>query len=485
MDLPPLCVDPSAINGFLHRFHSPALNMTPTDVHSISGKPNAAEIAESCMGTRMMNVMLKSLLGLFVKKGTLTLQLPDGQHLTVGEAKGQALSVRLMDRRALRQLIFNPELALGELYTDGRLTVSGGSIYDLLSVLAGNFSHMAPNAIARLRRAVRSMAGLWRPRNTERLARSNVHRHYDIDDRIYSLFLDSDRQYSCAYFETQDQTLEEAQLAKKRHITAKLRLFSGASVLDVGSGWGGLALYLAELEQADVTGLTLSSEQLKISDHRARDRGLGSRVRFRLQDYRALQDTFDRIVSVGMFEHVGKWYYPTFFNAMTRSLKTDGIGLLHFIGRLDGKSPMNPWFVKYIFPGSYLPALSEVLPVIEASGLIVTDVEILRLHYADTLAAWRRRFLARRQQAASVLGDRFCRMWEFYLAAAEIGFRYQGLAVFQIQFAKQIESVPRTRAYIEKEETRLRQLENAPLCRPSNATRTDCPSSRPSGQLSI
>lgn len=416
-----------------------------------------------------MKLTLKDILGLFLKKGTLTVELSNGRYLTVGDGKGRPLSIRLVDRRALRQLIFNPELALGELFTHGRLTVSGGSIYDVLVLLARNFNHMTPSVIARVRRSVRSMCGIWLPRNTKRISRSNVQYHYDIDDRIYSLFLDTDRQYSCAYFETPSQSLDEAQLAKKRHIAAKLLLFPGASVLDIGSGWGGLALYLAELSQADVTGLTLSTEQRKISDHRARDRGLTSQVQFRLQDYRAVQSTFDRIVSVGMFEHVGKRDYGTFFRIMKSSLKADGIALLHFIGRLDGKSPMNPWFVKYIFPGSYLPSLSEVLPKIETSGLITTDVEILRLHYADTLAAWRTRFLAHRHIAVQVLGDRFCRMWEFYLAAAEVGFRYEGLAVFQIQLAKRLESVPRTRAYLEKEEARLRQLENSPLSQPMAA----------------
>ena len=280
------------------------------------------------------------------------------------------------------------------------------------------------------------------------------------------MFLDSDRQYSCAYFEHQGETLEEAQLAKKRHIVAKLLVPPGASVLDIGSGWGGLAFYLSQMSGANVTGLTLSSEQLKVSKNRANGKGLSAQVHFRLQDYRTINDRFDRVVSVGMFEHVGPRDYGTFFQVMTRSLKSNGIALLHFIGRLDGKGPMNPWFVKYIFPGSYLPALSEVMPAIEKSGLVTTDIEILRLHYADTLAAWRSRFLIHRSDAAAILGERFCRMWEFYLASAETGFRYGGLAVFQIQLAKQIAQVPRTRAYIEYEEERLRQLERATVARP-------------------
>lgn len=306
----------------------------------------------------------------------------------------------------------------------------------------------------------------WRQRNSEKLARSNVHHHYDIDDRIYSLFLDSDRQYSCGYFSSEKVSLEEAQLAKKRHIAAKLLVDRGASVLDIGSGWGGLAMYLSDVCGADVTGLTLSPEQLKVSEQRASERNLSDRVHFRLQDYRALDQTFDRVVSVGMFEHVGARDYDTFFNVVRQSLKDNGIALLHSIGRLDGKSPTNPWFERYIFPGSHVPSLAEVLPSIEKSGLVVTDIEILRLHYADTLAAWRRRFLDHRDEAAAVLGDRFCRLWEFYLASAEAGFRYGGLMVFQIQLARKLDTVPRTRDYIGQEESRLRQVEQAKAAYP-------------------
>lgn len=408
-----------------------------------------------------MTFVLRYVLKKFITRGSLAVELPDGQCLTAGNGAGSSLRIRLMDRRALRQLLLSPEMAIGELFTDGRLQVADGSIYDILALLCCNLKNAMPPVIGRAQRTVRSFLGRFKPRNSERLAKSNVHRHYDIDDRIYSMFLDSDRQYSCGYFEHQGATLEEAQLAKKRHIVAKLLVPPGASVLDIGSGWGGLALYLSQMCSADVTGLTLSSEQLKVSKNRAKSKGLAPHVHFRLQDYRMLNDRFDRIVSVGMFEHVGPRDYGTFFQVMTRSLKSNGIALLHFIGRLDGKGPMNPWFVKYIFPGSYLPALSEVLPVIERSGLITTDIEILRLHYAETLAAWRSRFLSHRSDAAVILGERFCRLWEFYLASAEIGFRYGGLAVFQIQLTKQIAQVPRTRTYIETEEERLRGLECA------------------------
>lgn len=413
-----------------------------------------------------MNLALRSLLNSCVQRGSLTLELPGGERLTAGDGSGPPLTMRLTDARAGRELVLNPELAFGELYTDGRLIVSGGSIYDLLELLGHNLPDLNPPQIGRVRHALRAMFEHWRRRNSEKLARSNVHHHYDIDDRIYSLFLDSDRQYSCGYFESHRQTLEEAQLAKKRHIAAKLLIPTGASVLDIGCGWGGLALYLSDLCGADVTGLTLSPEQMKVAERRANERHLDSHVHFRLQDYRALDNTFDRVVSVGMFEHVGARDYGTFFNVIRRSLKDDGIALLHSIGRLNGKSPTNPWFAKYIFPGSHVPSLAEVLPAIEKSGLIVTDIEILRLHYADTLAAWRDRFLNHRADAEAVLGERFCRMWEFYLASAEAGFRYAGLMVFQIQLAKKLDTVPRTRTYINQEETRLRLLEQAAATRP-------------------
>jgi cyclopropane-fatty-acyl-phospholipid synthase len=408
-----------------------------------------------------MNIALRSLLNHCVQIGNLTLELPNGERLCGGDGSGRPLHVRLADRRAVLELVLNPEMALGELYTDGRVQISGGSIHDLLDLLGRNLPNLEPPQIGHLRHVVRTALDRWSRRNSEVLARRNVHYHYDIDDRIYALFLDSDRQYSCAYFEEPGQNLESAQLAKKRHIAAKLLLSANASVLDIGSGWGGLALYLADFCGADVTGLTLSPEQLKVAQRRVGERGLGSRVHFELRDYRTSTGCFDRIVSVGMFEHVGLGDYDTFFKVVRRRLKDDGVALLHSIGRLDGRSAINPWFEKYIFPGSYVPSLAEVLPSIEKSGLIVTDIEILRLHYADTLAAWRTRFLCRRAEAAAALDERFCRMWEYYLAAGEIGFRYGGLMVFQIQLAKRISTVPRTRNYIAEEEERLRRIEQA------------------------
>jgi cyclopropane-fatty-acyl-phospholipid synthase len=279
-------------------------------------------------------------------------------------------------------------------------------------------------------------------------ARENVAHHYDLSDTLYDLFLDIDRQYSCAYFTRPDVTLETAQADKKRHIAAKLLLRPGQKVLDIGCGWGGLALYLARECGVQVTGLTLSSEQLKVAERRAAAAGLADRVRFHLRDYRTETGRYDRIVSVGMFEHVGVVHYPAFFRKLDELLSPDGVALLHSIGRMDGPGATNPWIRKYIFPGGYSPAMSEVLPEVEKVGLWITDIEVLRLHYAETLRHWRQRFLANRERIKNLYDERFCRMWEFYLAGSEVAFRHQGHIVFQMQIAKRVDAVPLTRDYM-------------------------------------
>ena len=283
--------------------------------------------------------------------------------------------------------------------------------------------------------------------------------HYDLNDRLYALFLDADRQYSCAYFESADQSLDDAQLAKRRHLAAKLLVAPGQRVLDIGCGWGGLALYLAELCDARVTGITLSKPQHAVARVRAVETELAEKIEFRLQDYRDVSEKFDRIVSVGMFEHVGVGFYDVFFRKCHALLENNGVMLLHSIGRSEGPGITNPWIAKYIFPGGYIPALSEVLPAVERAGLLVSDIEILRLHYAETLKAWRERFLAHREEVERLYDARFVRMWEFYLAASEMAFRRQAMMVFQLQLTKQQGIVPMTRDYIAREETRLRARE--------------------------
>jgi cyclopropane-fatty-acyl-phospholipid synthase len=385
----------------------------------------------------------------------------------VGDGTGKLVAVRITSRRTERQLLLNPELRLGEAYMDGTFVVEQGSIADFFELILGQEIMRKGPLWARPRALLR---GLWRQLqqyNPRPRARRNVAHHYDLDARLYVLFLDSDRQYSCAYFEQPDATLDDAQLAKKRHLAAKLLLREpDKRVLDIGCGWGGLALYLAEVAGARVTGITLSREQLDVARRRAGEINLHDKVEFRMEDYRDVAESYDRIVSVGMFEHVGVGHYDAFFRACARVLDANGVMVLHSIGRSEGPSSTNPWTAKYIFPGGYIPALSEVLPAIERTGLLVTDIEILRLHYAETIKAWRERFLAHREEVERLYDERFVRMWEFYLATAEMGFRQQNLMVMQIQLTKRQGIVPITRGYMAEEEARLRGLEakrRAPL----------------------
>jgi cyclopropane-fatty-acyl-phospholipid synthase len=402
-----------------------------------------------------MTMVLHAFFDRVIRTGTVVVKTARGSF-QVGDGTGNPICIRLHDRRAVLQLMTDPSSAMGDLYMDGRLTIEQGSIYDLLALAWLNLGRAEPPGPAKALAAVRHAKRYVSQLNGLRRAKSNVAHHYDLDHRLYSLFLDGDWQYSCAYFQYLNQNLDAAQQAKKRHIAAKLWLKPGSRVLDIGSGWGGLALYLEHFCDASITGVTLSQEQLKIAGERA---GASTNVSFRLQDYRDVTGRFDRIVSVGMFEHVGLPYYGTYFKTAAERLEHDGIMLLHTIGRTDRPGPTNPWMAKYIFPGGYVPALSDVLPAIERAGLIVTDIEILRVHYAETLKAWRERFLAKRDVALTLYDERFCRMWEFYLACCESAFRFGNLVVFQIQLAKHLAALPITRDYIAETEALLEQRE--------------------------
>ncbi len=406
-----------------------------------------------------MSVSFSALLGKLVRKGCLEVETADGSIHILGDGVGPRLGIRLLDRAAERELLLDPELALGELYMDGRMVVTRGDLYDVLLLGIKNLTEIEVlpwvKAIDKIRVAFRAI----HQRNDRKHARINIARHYDLSSKLYDLFLDADRQYSCAYFEYPGQSLDDAQTAKKRHIAAKLLPMDGASALDIGCGFGGMALYLAGVAGAKVTGVTLSKEQFAVATERARLAGLSDRVDIRLQDYRDVEQSFDRIVSVGMFEHVGAPGYDEYFHTARRQLKDDGVMLLHAIGRNSVPGATNPWIRKYIFPGGYIPSLSEVLPAIERAELYVTDIEILRLHYADTLRAWRERFLARRDEAARLYDERFCRMWEFYLAGSETSFRAGEHMVFQIQIAKRQDAVPFRRNYIAEREAELRRRE--------------------------
>jgi cyclopropane-fatty-acyl-phospholipid synthase len=346
---------------------------------------------------------------------------------------------------------------------DGRLTIEEGSLYELLDLLLLNLEALPPGLAAAFLNRWSSVLRRIQQRNPIARSRRNVAHHYDLSDQLYELFLDRDRQYSCAYFHEPGEDLDTAQLNKRRHIAAKLLIRPGMRVLDIGSGWGGLALYLAAECGADVTGLTLSVEQHKVAQRRAAAAGLAERVRFHLRDYRQENDAYDRIVSVGMFEHVGINQYPTFFAKLKELLEPDGVALLHSIGRMDGPAATHPWVRKYIFPGGYAPALSEVLPVVEHERLWVTDIEILRLHYAETLRRWRTRFLAEREAVAAMYDERFCRMWEAYLAFSEISFRAGSHMVIQTQLTKAVATLPMTRDYMIEAERAA--LESAPARR--------------------
>ncbi|AHJ66137.1 Cyclopropane-fatty-acyl-phospholipid synthase [Granulibacter bethesdensis CGDNIH4] len=393
--------------------------------------------------------LLNRILTRIVRSGHLEVRFSDGEIRQYGAGSSPSASMVLRSPQAERRLTLNPMLAMGELYMEGELETPGCTIYDLLNVLTRDCLNTGQPWIIRLFNMLRQARKRLDQFNPAGRSRRNVAHHYDLDGRLYAHFLDQDRQYSCAYFPTGQETLEEAQRLKKRHIAAKLKLDRpDLDVLEIGSGWGGMALHLARNHGARVTGLTLSTEQLDVSRQRAAEAGLSDRVRFELMDYRAWRQPADRIVSVGMFEHVGIGHYQTFFETIRDRLRPDGIALIHAIGRAEGPGATNPWIAKYIFPGGYSPALSEVLPAVEKSGLWTTDIEILRLHYALTLSHWRQRFQEARPTITSLYDERFSRMFEFYLAGCELAFRNMGHIVWQLQVSKSLTALPLTRDYM-------------------------------------
>jgi cyclopropane-fatty-acyl-phospholipid synthase len=381
-------------------------------------------------------MLLSRLFERIITIGRLRVIDAGGSLHTFDGSGGSNVTIRLHDPALHWKLALRPRLYFGEAFMDGKLTIEEGSLYDLIDLLAVNLEAM-PAGFRRIHQF-----------NPLPRARRNVAHHYDLSDQFYELFLDRDRQYSCGYFRDESEDLDAAQLDKKKHLAAKLLIRPGQKVLDIGSGWGGLALYLSAECGADVTGLTLSVEQHKFATRRAAAAGLSDRVRFYLRDYREEVGQYDRIVSVGMFEHVGLNHYGAFFTKLKSLLAPDGVALLHSIGRKDGPGTTMPWIRKYIFPGGYVPALSEVLPAVEQLRLWVTDIEILRLHYAETLRAWRRRFERNRDRVLALYDERFYRMWEMYLVGSEIAFRRQDHMVFQMQLAKAVDAVPLTRDYM-------------------------------------
>ncbi len=392
---------------------------------------------------------MKSLLKFMIRDGAMAIEDTSGKVTLVGDGSPPRCKVKLHQRSLEWTLLINPPLKVSEAYMDGRLTIEEGDIGDFTEVVARNYHHLEAHWLVKLAFRLQRQGRWLKQYNPVGKAKQNVAHHYDLSGRLYDLFLDRDRQYSCAYFEEGQEDLEVAQRDKKRHIAAKLRLGKpDLRLLDIGSGWGGMGLYLASVASARVVGVTLSEEQHKLSRERAEKAGLAERCDFRLQDYRSLTERFDRIVSVGMFEHVGKKNYDEFFGKVRDLMADDGVCLLHTIARFNEPGPINPFIRKYIFPGADLPTLSEMLPVIEENGLFVTDIEILRLHYAETLKIWRQRFNANRAAVAELYDERFCRMWELYLVGCEMGFRYQGLMVVQVQLTRRQETLPLTRDYM-------------------------------------
>lgn len=401
----------------------------------------------------MWEQLLDRLFAATIRRGSLTMTTHTGETKRFGPGGEPDISIRVSDPDFAAKLLKNPDLALGEGYMDGTLEIEGDDLYGLLTlaivnVRGGGYGTWWMKALMEAQSRLRGLI----QRNTIGRSRANVAHHYDLSGGLYDLFLDEDRQYSCAYFQRPDMSLEAAQLAKKRHIAKKLLIEPGMSVLDIGCGWGGMALTLAREFGARVTGVTLSEEQHRIAKDRARAAGLDDRIDIRLQDYRHVPETFDRIVSVGMFEHVGRKHFSEYFETVHDRLSPNGIALIHTIGRTARPRTISPWIDKYIFPGGYIPGLSEIMGAVEGTGLYPTDVEVWRLHYAETLKAWHDRFMARRDEAVALYDERFARMWRYYFVASELTFRLDDQCVFQLQLAHDQAAVPLTRDYLYDEE---------------------------------
>jgi len=398
--------------------------------------------------------LLDSMMSAFVKVGQLTIIDVEGVEHVYGPGGSDSpnATIRLTDEKLYRKLFLNPELYAGEAYMDGTLVCEQGGIRGLLEVFANNRGRLRNQKTQKALRRWLKKIRKFHQRNKISASRKNVQHHYDLSNEFYRLFLDDDLNYSCAYFQNENMSLEDAQVAKKRHIASKLRLQANMKVLDIGCGWGGMAIYLAEQFACNVVGVTLSEQQFTLANERIQARDLQDKVQIKLMDYRDINEKFDRVVSVGMFEHVGVAHYLEYFKKIKSLLVDDGCALIHSIGRKGGPGTTGAWIRKYIFPGGYSPALSETFSEIEKSGLWVTDCEILRLHYAHTLLEWDKRFQANRNKISQMFDERFCRMWEFYLIISEFSFRYGKHMNFQIQLSNKVDSLPITRNYIQQTE---------------------------------
>ena len=413
--------------------------------------------------------LIDNLLGKLIRRGTLTVVMSDGKSRAFGPGDGPALTVRLADRTTAFAIARNPRLGLGEAYMDGRITIEDGDILDLMQLVVGaNRWEQKGAGRKALNKGKKKWRALFR-RNEAVKSRKNVAHHYDVGNDLYRLFLDDDMQYSCAYFTDPGNSLEQAQSDKKAHIAAKLDLKPGQRVLDIGCGWGGTALYLNRVADVDVLGITLSEEQLKVARQRAADAGVSDRVKFELIDYRSLTGRYDRIVSIGMFEHVGAKHFDEFFATCRGLLADDGVMLLHTIGKYGKAAAPDPFTDKYIFPGYHLPSLSQLTASTEKMKFIVSDIEILRRHYGYTLEHWLRRTQKAKAKIVALYDERFYRMWEFYLAGGVVAFEDGSMCNFQVQYLRDRNAVPITRDYMIDAERRYRAMDDAPTPKPKRA----------------
>ncbi len=392
-------------------------------------------------------MIIKSVLSRVIRKGNLTWIQHDGNVHHYGDGSGELIKIRTTKDFSEIKLLLNPSLQFGESYMNGSLIMEEGRIHDLLKLLFSNSKIDVDHWIMDVSRAVRFILNKFNVGNYLSKSKKNVAHHYDLSDQLYDLFLDKDRQYSCAYFNSPNDTLDQAQTNKKELIAKKLLLEKGQNVLDIGCGWGGMASFLSKRSEVNVKGITLSEEQIQYANKRKQTESLHN-VEYKLQDYRKVNETYDRIVSVGMFEHVGTKHYQDFFNKVYDLLNDTGVALIHTIGRLSEPTTNDPWIEKYIFPGGYIPALSETVSKIEKSGLSMTDIQILKFHYAETLKRWRYNFYDNIDKVKEIYDEKFCRMWDFYLSSSQASFEESTLVVFQLQLSKNKKTVPDKRDYM-------------------------------------
>ena len=385
---------------------------------------------------------------LFKEDGFILIDANSKEYVIGKPKKNPPIKLTILDKKLHYKLLFLPDLYFGEAYTDGSIKLENGSLSEFLELAMKNIGRGDTNYYSKILNKLRGTYRYLTSFNLISKSRTNVAHHYDISEKLYDFFLDKNRQYSCAYFKNDNDTLETAQENKIKHIIKKLNLKPNQKVLDIGSGWGTLAIEIAKQSKCEVLGITLSENQLQYSLDKVRELNLENQVSFKLLDYRELNEKFDRIVSVGMFEHVGRKFYKKYFNKVSELLNNDGVALIHTIGSSNPPRDPHPWITKYIFPGGYTPSLSEIARPIENSGLVISDMEVLRLHYSHTLRNWKERFLGKREKVLELFDEKFLRMWEFYLAGCEMAFKWGDQVVFQLQLTKNFTSVPNTRDYI-------------------------------------